>query len=89
MDNFISFEDLEKAISGEGAVLNTQYVNELKEKYGQEPIAFWHMRRFDTLCDYIQTTVIQNENVLSNDAKERLIDFFITFVKNHSNDGIL
>lgn len=83
MENFIQLEDLEMAISGKVNSLNTQFINEQREKYGHEFISFWHFRRFDEMCDYIQEKVLQDENFLSEDAKKRIIGFFMTFINNH------
>ena len=78
MKNFINHQELQDAISGRVNIHNTQCISELKEKYGHEPIAFWHFRQFAEICDYL----LQNDiNELSIDAKERLTSFFSTFIE--------
>ena len=59
-------------------------IYKLRDKYGDERIAFLHFRYFKELCDYILENNIENENVLSKDVKERLLDYYTTFVKKHS-----
>ena len=58
-------------------------IKELKEKYGHERIAFWNFRQFAEMCDYILEHDIKNENFLSKDTNERLINYFSTFTENH------
>jgi len=83
MENFIDSQKLQNAISGIGTILNAQCISELKEKYGHEPIAFWHFRQFEEMCDYILKNDIDNESILSKDAKERLINYFSAFIEEH------
>ena len=80
MENFINIQQLQNAISGRDCIHNSQCISELKKKYGQERIAFWHFRQFEEICDYILRNDI---NDLSIDAKERLTTFFSAFIEKH------
>lgn len=80
MENFIDSQKLQDATSGIGIIFNAQCINEMKEKYGRERIAFWHFRQFEEICDYM----LRNDfNDLSIDAKEKLTTFFSAFIAKH------
>lgn len=81
MDNFI---DIETALSGRGIIYDKQYIKELRAKYGRESFVLWQFRRFDEVCNYILENDIEDDRLLSKDAKATLIDRFSAFSKNYS-----
>ena len=79
MENFIDLQAQLNILPG----IDSARINEMKEKYGLEHIEFWHFRHFAEMCDYILENDINNENFLSKDAKDRLVNYFSDFSEKH------
>lgn len=57
---------------------------ELRSMYANESIAFWQFRRFEEMCEYIETIYLPCEiKKISSTARTMMIQYFSTFIEKH------
>lgn len=67
---------------GISLISQSLWLKQMRTAYGNRFVVFWHFRRFDQFCDYIDVTTNPDFGKdLNMIALQTLIDFFIKYIK--------
>ena len=76
--------DIETELLGLGLLLSAKWFAPLRYKYKNEPIAFWQFRKFEEMCEYVESINKPSKSKdMSNSARKALLKYFLTFIENH------